>query len=151
MKIYLAGSSKEAARVRTMAGRVADLGLTLTTQWWEPEAYGAPEQWAGNDGCLSRDLQRHIARSQMRAIKDSQVFWVLWPDHGLRSTCEGELCYAYSRQGENLAVVVTGERSHECVWTALADYRDADDLCGLAEVARLAVGARRTGMRGTYV
>lgn len=143
MKVYLAAGSKDADRVRMTAARLDALGLVITSRWWEPGAYGTPEYWAGKDACISRDLQRHIARSHIRAINEAQLVWVLWPDDGLRSTCEAELGHAIARQGADCVVIVTGARAHECTWTALADYRDADDLCGLAEVARLAIASRR--------
>lgn len=48
--------------------------------------------------------------------------------------------------GEDCSVIVTGERAHVAPWSSLADYREVDDLLGLAEVARIALATKRARM-----
>lgn len=151
MRIYLAASSREVERVRALAERVEAAGLTIALNWWDLGPHGTAQEWAGKDGCLSRDLQRHITRRHMRAIKECHVFWLLFPGDGLRSTCESELAFALARQGEDCAVIVTGELAHVAPWTSVADYREVEDLLGLAELARIAVAAHRIRMGGARV
>ena len=143
--IFLSASSLECVRLSAVVSRLDGLGLTITQRWWEPSAHGTPEEWSGRDGELSREVQAHLARANQRAINASSAYWMLWPVHGMRTTAEAELGYALSRQDSGLRVVVTGPRSHESTWTSIADYRDADDLCGLAEVTRFAMDERRRG------
>lgn len=148
MLLYLAGSSREADRVRDMADRIGQIGIPIGHKWWEPGAFGLPEQWGGKDGKINRDMQCHLARTNMRAIKESEVVFVLWPDHDARSTCESEMAFALAL-GKRLAV--TGRRASSCTWTALASYRDSSDLCGLTEVARWYVEANEFGLKNKPV
>lgn len=146
MKLYLAGSSKEAARVSAMGERIEALGVVVVGAWWRDNIHGAPEQWSGKDARLSIDVQRHIARGHQHYIDQADVFWLLFPSNGLRSTCFDELGFALARRALDRKVIVTGEKSSDDSWSSLADYRDADDLCGLAEVARMAVARHRSRM-----
>jgi len=130
-----------------MAARLDAVGLVeITQRWWEPSGNGMPEEWGGKDGAIPRSVQAHLCRSAMRAISRSDVVFCLWPEDGVLSTCAVELGYAV---GRGKPLVVTGTRSHECVWTALEDtYRDASDILGLTRVASLNVPRRLSGYDG---
>jgi nucleoside 2-deoxyribosyltransferase len=144
-KVYLAGSSREPQRVREMAERIDATGIEITQRWWEPSDHGTPEEWGGKDGSIPRGVQAQLCRGNMRAIAETDVVFVLWPENGVLSTCAVELGFAV---GKGKPLVVTGTRSHECTWTALEDtYRDPCDLLGHAEVARRAVEACAVGLR----
>lgn len=144
MTIALCGSSREPKRIRDMAARIDVVGIPLNHRWWDRGDFGSPEEWGGKDALIGLDLQRHIARTNMRAIKAAEVVFVLWPEHDGRSTCEAEMAYALAT---GKRVVVTGSRASDCTWTALASYRDASDLLGLTEIARWYVEAGAIGLR----
>jgi hypothetical protein len=144
-RLFLSGSSRETDRVREMADRLDHSGITITQRWWEPGDFGSPEQWSGKDGGIPRDVQAHLARTNMRAIVQADALFLLWPDNGLVSTCIAEFGFALAK---GKPVIVTGRHSHECNWTGLSEiYRDPSDLLGHAEVARRAVEAGAIGLR----
>ncbi len=142
--LFLAGSSRELRRVQEMAVRVARAGIPLVHKWWEPGAHGSPEEWGGKDARMNREIQIYLTRNGMRAIKQADVVFVLWPNHPERSTCEAEMAFALAVGKQ---VVVTGSRASECHWTSVANYRDASDLLGFSEVARWYVEAGAIGLR----
>jgi hypothetical protein len=138
-RVFLAGSSREAKRVREMAERIDASGIEITQRWFDVGAHGTPEEWGGKDGSIHRLAQESLARENMRAIIEADAFFLLWPDNGLLSTCIAEFAFALAK---GKPVIVTGRRSNECTWTGLSEiYRDPCDLLGHAEVARRAVEA----------
>lgn len=151
MKLYLAGSSKEAARVASIAERVESIGVTIVGAWWLNTAHGKPSEWSGKDARLSIDVQRHIARGHMRNIEAADVFWLLFPSNGQRSTCFDEFGWAMAKRTADRKVIVTGDKSSDDTWTSLADYRDVDDLCGLAQLARFALEHKRARLKRARV
>lgn len=129
MKVYLAGASSELPRVLKYAAELEKRGVTLTYPWWRDVQKHGP----GNDGTLTREAQEQYARADLRGVEDADVVWALWPS-GRSMGAPFEVGYA-TAIGQS--VVATGERAHECIFLAMADYRDISDDLGLVEVMRL--------------
>lgn len=132
--VYLAGASREAARVGAIAKRLEASGMVvLAFDWWST----APK-WSGRDASYPRDDQAKYARAEIAAIRECSLFWLLYPDTQSVG-CHVELGFALA---ERKHVVVSGARSSESTFTSLASFRDACDEVGMFEVIRFALAAR---------
>lgn len=142
MTVYLAGASRELERVEKYAGLLVSSGLVrISHPWWSAvKAHGV-----GNDHTLERDEQAFHALTDLEGVERADVIWCLWPE-GYSAGCPLELGYAlalkHSDPGRALGIVVSGAKSHACIFTALAHYRDADDDAALYEVLRHAAKYR---------
>jgi hypothetical protein len=135
LAVYLAGASRELPRVKKYAKVLEESGLVrLTYRWWEAvEKHGV-----GLDHELTRELQAVHARADLDGLTEAQLVWCLWPD-GPSAGVPLEFGYALAISNDwPLRLVVSGEKSSSCIFSALAHYRDTSDLLGLAEVLRVA-------------
>lgn len=134
--LYLSGSSRELDRVRRVARDLERTRMVLLTDpWW----HGA-EEWAGRDGLHTRLAAIGYAAGHERAIRDAQIFWLLWP-HQVSFGAVYELGYVSAHRWHvgtpKLPIVVSGRGVSDTIYTAAADYRDESDDMGLMEVLRL--------------
>ena len=131
LRIYLAGASRELDRVLPMVERLERSGLVvLHSRWWDAvQAHGV-----GNDHALTREQQAGYADADLEGVRDAELVWVLWPE---ARSVGAALEYGFAL-ASCIHTVVTGPTAHECIFTAKANYRDADDWAGLHEVLRVA-------------
>ena len=75
-------------------------------------------------------------------IARSKITWVMWPNvKGMSESSAAEYGYAIALRdvcASSKQVIVTGRRSHECIITALANYRNVTDEAGMHELIALA-------------
>jgi hypothetical protein len=134
VRVFLAGPSREAERVRKYAARLEALhpGVHIVNRWFE-----YAETWAGKDAEMTKEAQAVIARESELDLECAPIVWVFWPkevSHGAAY----EFGYARGHaQGLGLTVVVSGAASSGCVYTSLASYRDASDEVTYHRVAQL--------------
>lgn len=141
--VYLAGPSTELPRVTRYAEKLEASGLVhVTCRWWEDVLANG----VGADAEMSwRDQTRRAMRDR-RGVCAASILWCLWPNqtsHGAAWECG----YADARCAIGTSpthIVITGPRSHECIFTSLV-FRDSSDDIGLVEVLRAAseIGRRR--------
>lgn len=137
IELYLSGASRELARVRKVAAALEQTGMFhLVDPWW----IGA-EEWAGKDYLHTRQAAVGYAAGHERAMRDAQIFWLLWPRQGSHGALY-ELGYVSAHRwhagSSRVPLVVTGPGASETIYTAAADYRDESDELGLVECMRLA-------------
>jgi len=131
LRVYLAGASRELDRVLPMVERLERSGLVvLHSRWWD----AVQHHGVGKDGELTREQQAAHATADLEGVRDAELVWVLWPE---ARSVGAALEYGYAL-ASRIHTVVTGPTAHECIFTAKANYRDADDWAGLHEVLRLA-------------
>lgn len=135
LSVYLAGASRELARVKRYAKVLEESGLVrITYRWWE----AVEAQGVGRDHELTREQQAEHAQNDLDAVGEAHLVWCLWPD-GPSAGVPLEYGYALALSTDwPVRLVVSGEKSSSCIFTALAHYRDTSDLLGLAEVLRCA-------------
>jgi hypothetical protein len=136
--IYVAGSSHEIARVRFFTACLTRTDLfSFQGAWWE----GC--DWAGRDAELPIEEQRRRSSACLEAIERSDIFVLLFPRFGQRSSAEAEFGYALSvARRRPLHIVCTGSRASSGLLTSLAHYRDADDCFAIVEACRHARSLR---------
>lgn len=144
--LYLSGASRELDRVCHFATALDRTGMfLLTDRWWN----GA-EEWSGKDHLHSRLTAVGIAAGHERAMRDAQIFWLLWPLQGSHGAVY-ELGYftavRWHKGAEARHIVVSGRGASATVYTAAADYRDESDELGITEVMRLGNVLRLGGSR----
>jgi hypothetical protein len=138
--VAICAPSREWERAAHYAGRLRDHGVNVPFAWWETG--GGARRWTGRDYELDLGSQQYMATRCVDAIRAADIVWVLWGEHGTRSGAETEMGMAIAiglvyRPGK-VALVVTGRRSSESIFTSLATYRDASDEAGLVEVVKTA-------------
>ena len=136
-KIYVSGASREVERVR---GWVAALTRSALFEFVDPWWAGA-EQWSGRDQLTPRSEQARIAARHQRAIRESHILWVLWPQtHSYGAHVELGYALACVDLLGTLApvVCVTGLGCNNSVFTGGVVYRDPVDALGLDFVCRIA-------------
>lgn len=130
-RVYLAGASRELPRVLRYVRLLEASGLVvLTYRWWDAVAAHGVDK----DSELTKEEARRHASADLRGVESADVLWCLWPEV-FSVAAPLELGYALGRR---TATVVSGAKSHECIFTALADYRDTSDDLGLIETLRIA-------------
>jgi ribosomal protein S27AE len=137
-RIYVAGASKEPARVRAAMGAVVLLGWTLTLDWLAViESVGA-----ANEG-LTDKQRRHHAREDLAAVDSAHVVWVLAPE-GPSTGAWCELQRAIDlrefRPERSPSLIVSGPGRARCIFASLADLETDSDLDALAHISRLSRG-----------
>lgn len=137
--VYLAGSSRELERVLYYAERLESVGLKITLKWWgHVQANGV-----GNDGLLEVQDQARFALGDLRAIREADIFWLLWSPQKTGADWEAGYAYALHSRGEGISsFVVSGKGSSTSIFSALA-FRDESDAIGLVEVVARAARLQR--------
>lgn len=133
-KVYLAGPSRDLARVLPIAERLEAAGVTITHKWW----VSVMEHGVGNDGELTAEAQRGFAAGDLQGINSADLVWALWPQSGSHGTAV-ELGYAIAKMGggQGLMVVASGHTAKKSIFTALATCRAESDDAAFAAVMRL--------------
>jgi hypothetical protein len=132
VKIYIAGASKEPARVRAMMDAVKEFGLEITLDWLAT----IKAEGAANEG-LDDNKRRRYARADFDAVGNADWIWVLAPDLTSSSAgCWAELGYAQAlfdvrsgalfprRKGLGLhhpRIIVSGLGRVKCIFTSLVE------------------------------
>lgn len=128
-RIYLCGSSRELERVRLYEEGLRGYRSIEVVSTWTQTAH----EWAGKDARLTREEQEPHARQDLRELESADIVWCLWPT-GPSYGAFVELGYAIALCK---CLVISGPTCSESVFSALANYRDADDACAYREVLRI--------------
>lgn len=142
LPVYLAGPSRELARVQRYADALEQSGLVRLTYAWQEAVL---RHGVGRDHELTLEQQREHALADLRGVCDAELVWALWPESvsagvPLEFGFAMGLCRYYS---SSLCLVVSGAKASNCIFTSLAVYRDASDDLALVEVLRRAQAYRR--------
>jgi hypothetical protein len=136
MKVYVAGSSREVARVRAMHRRLQNAGHTITHDWTKAvEALGgAPEL---PDGCEETHWREDLA-----GVGSADAVVVLSPLGGL--TTEGTWVELGAAWGLGRPVVLVGDRPWGHRRVVECRVHSDVDVCGALAV--LGAASRATGL-----
>lgn len=130
-RVYLAGASRELARVMPMVERLESSGLvTLTHRWFDAVASCG----VGRDHELTREQAAQHAENDLAGVRTAEIFWCLWP----QNQSIGFAIEFGTAMALRIPTVVTGPTAHACIFSALATYRDSSDEHGLVETVRRA-------------
>lgn len=118
VRVYLSASRDDIMKVREYAAQLDSLGVEITDRWFEtdmPPDRNTPKETAAD-----------IARSELKAIRSSDVFAFIAPTQGKGRGCHVELGYALAARAypleSRLSVwVVTDPNVHESIFETLAD------------------------------
>lgn len=115
MKIYVAGSSKEASEITSYMAALRTAGLTVTYDWTVPVLAATKP-----DAEMSADEALHHARLDMRGVMQCDALWLLVPATGSTGAWV-ELGTALGA-AKRPFVIVSGDYKR-CIFTSLADER----------------------------
>lgn len=137
VRVYVAGASKEAERVReTMNGVRAHPYLQLTHDWLKAiEAWGRPDSELTDEDALAH------AQKDLQAIHDADIVWYLEPKMAPSAGAAFELGAAWGLSsqwsmpgkyiGHSRTLLLSGQGRYS-IFHALADERFATDEQALA-------------------
>ncbi|HEX6239984.1 MAG TPA: hypothetical protein VFZ61_03785 [Polyangiales bacterium] len=127
--VYVAGASRELPRVQRYVELLESSGLVQITHRW----FDAVAAWGvGRDAELTLEQQANHAADDLTGVMDAALVWVLWPEnHSAGAFIEFGFAY-----GRAIPLVVSGAKASQCIFSALAAYRDPEDDCALHEVMR---------------
>ena len=139
--LFIAGGSKDHARVRAWAERVEQSGLFVITSRW----FVSASEWTGTDDERERTDQAIIADAHETAIRRSRLFWLLWPDT-ISFGALHELGYATAQRWHTgaLRIAVSGTGCSRTIYTAKADFRDEADAVAFHTLCTWARAERAT-------
>jgi nucleoside 2-deoxyribosyltransferase len=131
LRVYLAGPSRELDRVLPIVASLEQTpGVAIAYAWWrDVQAHGV-----GKDGELDAEAQRYFASADLRAIRKSDLIWLLWHETSHSNGVPFELGYALGMQKP---AIVSGSKASECIFTALVE-RHVTDAEALERVRVLA-------------
>lgn len=127
MKVYVAGASAEADMIALYMDRLRAAGLEITHDW----VAGLKANIAAGkpDALLSAEERAQYAETDLDAIAEADVFWLLAPENASTGAWV-ELGYALSYQ-DGLSIVVSGAARRRCIFVSLADsqFEAHDTAC----------------------
>lgn len=138
MRIYIAGPSRDVARVRLAQALLHERGHTLTLDWLTPIIENLAAGIRDRD--LSRSEQIAHAATDSRAIRESDGVLLLVGADGLSTGSAVELGIAL---GMGKAIVACGDSAarRRCIFVSLAHGEADTDAAGLALLEHVAGGA----------
>lgn len=132
MKIYIAGSSKEAQYIAECIRKVKGAGHEVTFDWTVPVLAAVIP-----DHELTDEERWHHASTDAQGVDDADVFWMLIPSTPSLGAWV-ELGIAW--RGSGKLVIVSGDRK-KSIFTALSDEKYDTHEEALARILRQPVAA----------
>lgn len=131
MKVYVAGASKDAGRVRYWMDRLIREGVEVSHDWITL----IEEAGSSNEG-LSFDLQEEHAMRDLTALTRSDLFWLLEPPKGVESRgAYFEAGFAFMAGVPSIASVAGGVS--QTIFTSLIGPTENDEDA-FAEIVMMA-------------
>lgn len=122
MRIYVAGSLKEASRVRALMGTLRAQGHEITHDWTEGPI---PED---GDAGLSDITRAQIARACTNGVHGADLVVLLLSDSHAQRGSHTEFGMALAAKHDPICVIVgTKERRSQCALYHFADFAFATD------------------------
>lgn len=120
MKVYIAGSSRELARVRAVADAIDAMpDMEITERWW----VGA-EAWAGLDSEQSDKAAKKAALSCIGGVSGADVLVMLMPS----TASGGSMVELGLALGLGTPIIVSDTVKHRTVFCSLAEHVVSDEL-----------------------
>ena len=128
MKVFLGGASSEQHRALSWAAMLDEAGAELTSRW-----FVGCESWTGRDHELQKQKRFDIAISQLAAVRDADVVWILVPNF----VNGGSMVELGAALGMSKTVITSGPSVNRTLFTSACHFMSESDFAAFAEVRRL--------------